>query len=98
MEVLINEKAYHRWAARMAFIPELSLTVQKVKDMDLVKELAGWQPRKEAWLSKHKPKEFPCVARSEVTDWNYQETEPVYLYREDLENYLLQMSKVKGTK
>lgn len=30
------------------------------------------------------PKRYPCLARTYVSDWTYQEEEAEYLYREDI--------------
>lgn len=30
------------------------------------------------------PLKYPCWARTEVENWNYQEVGPVYMYREDV--------------
>jgi hypothetical protein len=37
------------------------------------------------------PTKYPCLARSFVSDWNYQEETAEYLYREDIAALLAEM-------
>jgi len=39
-----------------------------------------------------KPKEFPCVARTYVSDWSGEEETAEYLYKEDLVGLLKELA------
>lgn len=90
MKVLNTERQFRRWAAQQGFDGILSVkprTAPEMIDMS-PREVRERQAR---WYSEHSPKEYPCVAYDFVTSFQFEESEPRFLYAKDLHALLRAM-------
>ncbi|EGQ61234.1 hypothetical protein GGI1_05321 [Acidithiobacillus sp. GGI-221] len=89
MRVLRNEAQFKRWARESGFEGLLRTPPEDAEAFGMDrKEL---RERKKQWYENHAPKTYPCLGFSALVSFVYEETEPRYLYLEDLRAFLAAM-------
>lgn len=91
MRVLLNPEEFKAWAIENYFMPGLGMTKAEAR-----RDGISWRRKKveqTAWFAKHSPHAFPCVAYSKLVSYNYEESEPAYLYPSDLRGFLKTMGE-----
>ena len=89
MLVLRNEAQFKRWARESCFEGFLRTPPEDAEAFGMDrKEL---RERKRQWYANYAPKVYPCLGFSALVSFCYEETEPGYLYLEDLRAFLAAM-------